>query len=118
LLEVRQTMESLDDVPGQVLRKAGVKMEWRRYAKQQPSDGEVVTTCGHSTSGRAPYHFFGFGPSLPVADFVRPDGTHFESRWMILCDPCFRRHSEDPGSVIRADFVWKGNEPEIREDIQ
>jgi hypothetical protein len=86
-----------------------------QYAKQQPSDGEIITHCGHLEKEVGPHHFFGFGPELPEAQFTRPDGSKFSSRWMVLCQGCFNAHGANPSSCIRADSVWIGDEPAIKE---
>jgi hypothetical protein len=96
---------------------AGVlTMSELRFAKQQPIDGEIVTHCGHLEN--KPHHFFGFGPDLPLMTFTRPDGSKFPSRWMVLCKKCFNRHSDAPEKCIRADSMWVGDEPAIKENVQ
>jgi hypothetical protein len=90
----------------------------RGFAKLQPRDGETVLHCGHLDS--VPHHFFAMSDGNNVAgiNFTRPDGTAGTATWMVLCSSCFSSHANEPERCMRADAVWRGHEPAIKENIQ
>jgi hypothetical protein len=88
------------------------KEKERRFAKEQPKDGDTILHCGHLE--RKPHHAF----KMPSSQFTRLDGTRGESEWMLLCQDCFNAHADEPQVCIRADSIWKGDAPEFRENFQ
>lgn len=80
----------------------------RKYAEQQPRDGEPVLHCGHIEKGIK--HHFMLCPEY--LDFARPDGTKGRARWVIQCESCFSLMSRR-GPAINGDTEWRGDEPII-----
>lgn len=86
------------------------------FTKLQPKQGDRVMHCGHHEANN--HHFFCLVTEQGAEIiFTRPDGSLCASRWIALCDACFRLHGEHPESVIRADGVWQGDEPSIKQVI-
>jgi hypothetical protein len=89
-----------------------------KFSKNQPKDGETILHCGHLET--KPHHFFAFGDGniIVSVNFTRPDGSRGEATWMVLCNQCFAIHQTEPEKAMRADAIWIGDEPAIKEYFQ
>jgi len=79
-----------------------------QLADVQPNVGDPFVHCGHVNS--EPLHFW-LCPDRPI-QFVRPDRSVGQAKWIFCCDPCFHR---SPGNAdrleIRGDSTWTENMP-------
>lgn len=81
------------------------------FTERQPKDGDVILHCGHlKQEGSVPWHFFSTAPGGKF-EFVRPDGTPGEAKWLVCCDECFDKRGARFDVV--GDDVWKGDDPII-----
>lgn len=81
----------------------------KKYATNQPKDGDRVAHCGHLDAEDAPFHFFVF-----KATYTRPNGMLVKTKWLVCCNDCFKATGGEPTIVpVRGDFVWSGNAPII-----
>ena len=77
----------------------------KKFAKDQPKDGDIILHCGHMDV--KPFHFYKFEAPLP---FRAPDGSTGFSSWVVQCANC---HAKPDGPHVAAHDTWMGDEPAI-----
>ena len=82
----------------------------KKFAKEQPMDGETILHCGHLEGN---LHWWKFPHEVY---FKRPDGTVGTCAWMAACNSCFEKSNNDPMKIdIVGDSTWTGDDPAIYE---
>jgi hypothetical protein len=80
------------------------------FTTSQPKDGECILHCAHATTSKLGHWF-----KISEIEFQRPDGTVGKSKWLLLCEECYRENPEaNPEKLeIAGDSIWIGDEPAI-----
>jgi len=81
------------------------------FTLNQPKDGERILHCAHGRTSKSGHWF-----KIPEIEFQRPDGTVGKSKWLLLCEECYRENPEaNPEKLeIAGDSTWIGDEPSIK----
>lgn len=92
-----------------------------QFTKNQPKDGEIVLVCAHALNDRMPgtWHWFNFGNTPEEVKRINQrtgETETFESRWIAVCEECFKRF-KDPQDAVRNHVFWRGDEPAIKKVV-
>lgn len=83
------------------------------YTEIQPKHGDIIAHCGHMNA--SDHHLYKLKGE--AAKLMRPDGSIFETNWLVCCDSCLKKANNQISKVsIRNDAIWLGNEPSIYKD--
>lgn len=85
------------------------------YSKHQPEKGDRVMLCEHAMGVDKPYVLHCFFFEEEVA-FARPDGSRGSSKWLAICEKCFRsfRFGASINELpIACDEIYDGKGPTI-----
>ena len=79
----------------------------KKFAIQQPKDGDMVLFCGHETKR---FHFW---KATPGGTAHGPDGP-VTFKWLVACDSCANLAGGDPSKVAWDELKeWVGDDPVI-----